>query len=232
MPTNGVEQDYVNQALPRKGTPVARRVRKVTGLQHGAGRATKGLSGALPPEIHGGRLVRLSTTRRLRRLALPLVAACGLTGAAAAPAVAASPCSTHASARTTTLCLINAERDHAGVRPIRLDAKLRRAAVRHSRDMVAQRYFAHESRNGARFSSRIADTGWMSGRDRWAVGENLAWGSGSQATPRSIVAAWMHSAGHRHNLLDPRFRVIGIGIAAGAPVGANGGATYTTDFGS
>jgi uncharacterized protein YkwD len=186
----------------------------------------------LPPEIHGGRLVRLSTPRRLRRLAVPVVAACSLTGAAAAPADAASPCSTRSSAKTTTLCLVNAERRAHGVRPLRLDAKLRKAAIRHSRDMVAKRYFAHESRNGARFSARIARTGWMSGRGRWAVGENLAWGSGTQATPRSIVAAWMHSAGHRRNILSPRFRVIGIGIVRGAPIGSNGGATYTTDFGS
>jgi uncharacterized protein YkwD len=138
----------------------------------------------------------------------------------------------HSSAKTTALCLINAERSAHGVKPLRLDSKLRKAAIRHSRDMVAKRYFAHESRNGARFSSRIARTGWMSGRGRWAVGENLAWGSGTQATPRSIVAAWMHSAGHRRNMLSPRFRVIGIGIVGGAPVGSNGGATYTTDFGS
>jgi uncharacterized protein YkwD len=177
--------------------------------------------------------VRLSTPRRLRRLAVPLVAACSLTGAAAAtPASAASPCSPAASARTTTLCLINAERRAHGLRSLRLDARLNLAARRHSQDMVAGRYFAHDSRSGARFSARIARTGWMSGRGRWSVGENLAWGSGTRATPRSIVAAWMHSAGHRHNLLDPRFRVIGIGIVRGAPVGADGGATYTTDFGS
>ena len=98
--------------------------------------------------------------------------------------------------------------------------------------MVAKRYFAHESRSGARFSAGIARIGWMNGRGRWTVGENLGWGSGTQSTPRSIVAAWMHSAGHRHNLLYPRFRVIGIGIVRGTPVGSNGGATYTTDFGS
>jgi uncharacterized protein YkwD len=185
----------------------------------------------LPLEDPGGRVVRLSTARRLRRLAVPIVAACSLTGVAATPA-AASACSAHSSARTTTLCLINAERGKAGAQPLRLDAKLHRAAVRHSRDMVAQRYFAHESRNGARFSSRIARTGWMSGRGRWSVGENLAWGSGTQATPTSVVNAWMHSAGHRQNMLNPRFHVIGIGIVSGAPVGDVGGATYTTDFGS
>ena len=177
--------------------------------------------------------MRLSTPRRLRRLAVPLVAACSLTGAAAAtPAHAASPCSAPVSSATTTLCLINAERHAHGVKPVRHDAKLYQAAIRHSRDMVAKRYFAHNSRSGARFSARIASTGWMNGRGRWAVGENLGWGSGTQATPRSIVAAWMHSAGHRANLLNPRYHVIGIGIASGAPAGSNDGATYTTDFGS
>ena len=175
--------------------------------------------------------MRLSTTRRLRRLAVPLVAACSLTGAAATPPPPRrAPRKT--SARTTTLCLINAERGKAGAQPLRLDTKLHRAAVRHSREMVAKRYFAHESRSGARFSSRIARTGWMSGRGHWSVGENLAWGTGTQATPSSIVTAWMHSAGHRQNMLNPRFHVIGIGIVSGAPVGAHGGATYTTDFGS
>ena len=175
--------------------------------------------------------MRLST-RRLRRLAVPVVAACSLTGAAATPAHAASPCSARVSAATTTLCLVNGERRAHGLRTLRTDAKLYRAAIRHSRDMVAKRYFAHESRGGGAFSARIAATGWMNGRGRWAVGENLGWGSGTQATPRSIVAAWMHSAGHRRNILSPRYRGIGIGIASGVPVGSHGAATYTTDFGS
>ena len=98
--------------------------------------------------------------------------------------------------------------------------------------MVANRYFAHDSRSGAGFSARIASTGWMHGRSAWNVGENIAWGSGALATPRAIVKAWMHSAGHRHNILQPRFHVIGIGIGAGAPTGDGSGKTYTTDFGS
>ncbi len=176
--------------------------------------------------------MRLSTPRRLRRLAVPIVAACSLTGAAAAPAVAASPCSAATSARATTLCLINTQRSAHGVRLLALDGRLNHAALRHSREMVAKRYFAHDSSSGAGFSSRIARTGWMNGRGRWNVGENLAWGIGTQATPRSIVSAWLHSAEHRQNMLDPHFRVIGIGIVGGTPVGAGGGATYTTDFGS
>jgi uncharacterized protein YkwD len=173
--------------------------------------------------------VRLSTPRRLRRLAVPAaIAACSFT---ATPALAASPCAANTSARTSTLCLINAQRGAHGLRALRLDGRLNLSSVRHSRDMVAHRYFDHESRSGARFSARIARTGWMNGRGRWSVGENLAWGSGAQATPRAIVTAWMQSAEHRQNMLSPRYHVIGIGIVAGTPTGA-AGSTYTTDFGS
>jgi len=184
--------------------------------------------------------MRRFTSRRLRRLALPSIAACGLATAFAAPAGAASPCGgsklpselTDATLRWSTVCLVNAERTARGVGQLRLDRRLSTASRRHSQDMVAKRYFAHDSRSGAGFSARIARTGWMNGRGAWSVGENIAWGSGTQATPRSIVAAWMRSAGHRHNILNAKFRVIGIGIARRAPVGSAAGATYTTDFGS
>ena len=40
------------------------------------------------------------------------------------------------------------------------------------------------------------------------VGENVAYGYSSG---RSVVAAWMHSEGHRRNILDRQFRLLGIG---------------------
>ena len=182
-----------------------------------------------------------TTVRRLARL-LPVVfaaviaasvpstahAASGCPGAGSTPAELGAP-----AVRTTTLCLLNGKRRANGLRSLRQATKLVRAAQRHSRDMVAHSYFAHDSRSGAAFSARIAKTGWMSGRDSWVVGENLAWGGGSNATPRRIVALWMASPEHRANILKARFHVIGIGVANGVPV-ANGGAgaTYTTDFGS
>ena len=181
------------------------------------------------------------TTRRLFRLAMALLTACAVI-AAAAPIASAAPRCARADLRPgqigakalgkATRCMINRRRAAHGLRLLRRDHRLAVAARRHSRDMVAHRYFAHESRDGGRFSARIARTGWMSGRGRWSVGENLAWGSGAQADTRSIVATWMRSAGHRHNMLNPRFRVIGIGVVSGVPVSANAGRTYTTDFGS
>src|SRR3954462_3990945 len=77
---------------------------------------------------------------------------------------------------------LNALRSRQGVTPLRLDARLSRAAVRHSRDMVHRRYFAHESITGAPFSSRIAATGCMRARGRWSVGETLPWGLAESAS--------------------------------------------------
>lgn len=43
-------------------------------------------------------------------------------------------------------------------------------------------------------------------------GENTAWGTGRLATPRPVVRAWMASAPHRVNILDPRYRFTGVGV--------------------
>jgi len=135
--------------------------------------------------------------------------------------------------RGAALRSLNAARAHHGVAPLRLDVLLNRAARRHSREMVRRRFFAHESCGGARFSTRIAATGWMRRHRRWRVGETLAWGWGTSAAPAQIVAAWLRSPSHRRIALSPRYRRVGIGIVRGTPVaGAPAGLTYTADFGS
>jgi uncharacterized protein YkwD len=133
-------------------------------------------------------------------------------------------------AKGATLCLLNRERRARGRGALRADAKLAAAALAHSADMVANRYFGHQSRDGAGFGTRIKASGWTRDRRSYTMGENIAFGSGADATPRAIVDAWMHSAGHRANILFRRFRSVGIGIAAGTPDG-DAGATYSTDFG-
>ncbi|MGN6190064.1 MAG: CAP domain-containing protein [Conexibacter sp.] len=132
--------------------------------------------------------------------------------------------------RDATLCLLNRVRARYGLPPLRLNAKLSRAARGHSRDMVRHRYFAHESRDGRSPFARMRATHYLPSRGSWWLGENIGWGSGSLAEPAAMVRAWMHSPPHRANILSRHFRDIGIGIAVGAPVGGRG-ATYTTDFG-
>jgi Cysteine-rich secretory protein family len=98
--------------------------------------------------------------------------------------------------------------------------------------MIAQRFFAHVSPAGQLLEQRLAP--YFSGARTWDVGENLAWGETSMATPRAIVSGWMHSDAHRANILNARFTEIGIGIVSGSPAGSapNRSATYTTHFGT
>lgn len=133
-------------------------------------------------------------------------------------------------ARDATLCLLNRVRAQYRLPPLRLNARLSRAAAGHSRDMVRHRYFAHDSRNGRSPFARMFAAHYVPQRSSWWLGENIGWGSGTLAQPIAMVRAWMHSPPHRANILSRHFRDVGIGIAPGAPVGGSG-ATYTTDFG-
>ncbi|MDP9134326.1 MAG: CAP domain-containing protein [Actinomycetota bacterium] len=130
------------------------------------------------------------------------------------------------------VCLINNRRVARGLPRLRINNRLSRAAKWHTHDMVHRSYFGHVSRRGRDVVDRLYGAHYLGGRFSWAVGENLAWGSGSLGTPRKIVQAWMKSPGHRRNMLDRRFREIGIGVIANGPVRTDlPAATYTTTFG-
>lgn len=131
-----------------------------------------------------------------------------------------------------TLCVLNAERRKRGLRPLRLDKRLSRAARMHSRAMARNSFFSHDSQNGSTFVERIRRSGYLRGARSWTVGENIAWGSGSRSAVGSIARAWINSPGHRANILSRSYRHIGIGISYGTPSGGGDGATYTTDFGA
>jgi uncharacterized protein YkwD len=184
-------------------------------------------------------MIRLDAPRLLLALVLVICAVAVLPTAADAKRKAKGECANAhiqpapgnlADVRAAVLCLHNRDRAAHGLPALRESAKLRRAAEGHSADMVAQSYFAHDSLSGADLAERILRTGYARGRG-WSLGENIAWGTGSLATPAEIQRAWMESPGHRANILRRQFREIGIGVVAGAPVGSGAGATYTADFG-
>ena len=130
-----------------------------------------------------------------------------------------------------TLCLLNDERAAAGLRPLAYSAALSQPSAAYSTRMVSENFFAHESPDGTTLESRLTAARYIAPDGDWFVGENLAWGQGNLATARSIAIAWMNSPGHRHNILEPEFTEVGIGIVAGTPGDPAWGATYTTDFG-
>ena len=132
----------------------------------------------------------------------------------------------------STLCLLNDERAQRGLRPLTTNPRLAVAAINHSRDMVANQYFAHESKTGTDVVDRLRSSRYIPRSGKWTVGENLAWGTGTLGTPVAIVNAWMNSEGHRANVLNRSYKEIGLGIVTGNPAKPTGlGGTYATTFG-
>jgi uncharacterized protein YkwD len=127
-------------------------------------------------------------------------------------------------------CLVNSERTRRGLPALRPNAALARAARAHARDMVARRYVSHYSKAGRGPDSRVAGAGYPRGTSRWSVGENIGW-LGDRRDPAAIVSSWMKSPPHRHVLLRPGFRELGIGIARSSPSGDERGLTIVVDLG-
>ena len=129
------------------------------------------------------------------------------------------------------LCLLNQARRAHGLRRLSANARLLKAAVRHSQSMVGRGYFSHDDPGGAGPLDRVRRTGYLSGVRAFATGENIGYGQDPTSTPRSMMSAWMASTPHRANILTGRFREVGIGGVPGTPGRGSAGGTYTTVFG-
>ena len=172
-----------------------------------------------------------------------LVALLALAASPATPGASASACKRwgdssptelrNSDARKAILCLVNKERDKAGLGNLDRDKKLQKAAQRHNDHMDGTGCFDHECGGEADLDSRLHGVGYLvGGLSQWAFGENIAWGSHELGTPDAIVNAWMHSPPHRANILNRDFKEIGVGFSVGTPSGGHeAGGIYTTDFG-
>jgi len=105
------------------------------------------------------------------------------------------------------LDLVNQERQAAGLEPLAPDPELTEVARRHSADMFARGYFAHDTPEGKTPFDRMNDAGVRF----LTAGENLA------LAPTIPVAhtGLMNSPGHRANILRPQFGRVGIGVMDG-----------------
>jgi hypothetical protein len=115
-------------------------------------------------------------------------------------------------------CVVNQVRRDRALPILRRRWRLDEAASRHVADMVERGYFSHTSPDGATIVDRVRRSGYLEPERAWRLGETLAWGTGSLSTPTAVVRAWLHSPPHRALLLSPRFRDVGVGVAAGVPV--------------
>ncbi|GAA0814632.1 CAP domain-containing protein [Spirilliplanes yamanashiensis] len=158
-----------------------------------------------------------TTTRRLAFLALVPAALFGVL-------MLASPAS---AALTSTQTLeqqvvgyTNYQRKAAGCgTPLRVDARLVRAARGHSAHMARTARFSHTGLNGSTFGARAKYHGYAA-----PLSENIAWG---QPTAAKAIHAWLASPGHRRNLLNCNAKAVGVGVV----YNARGQAYYTQVFG-
>jgi uncharacterized protein YkwD len=137
--------------------------------------------------------------------------------------------------RAAVECLVNQVRERHGEAPLRENARIEAAAQRHTEDMAFGDYFDHVGPRGDTPLDRLRASGYVYSRHiGFEVGENIAWGTLSLATPAAIVEAWVHSPEHLANILDGHYRDTAIGVSPHPPASfAHGqaGAIYTQDFG-
>ncbi|MCL2116661.1 MAG: CAP domain-containing protein [Methanobrevibacter sp.] len=98
------------------------------------------------------------------------------------------------------LDLINNERSKVGAAPLEMDNELFSAAK--TRTQEIKRKFSHIRPDGSQYFT-------VSSKVR---AENIANG---QKTPKSVMNSWMNSPMHRNNILNPRYKSIGIGYIGG-----------------
>lgn len=85
-------------------------------------------------------------------------------------------------------------------------AVLDRAARVHATDMARKNYFEHTGKDGSSPKDRLTRLGYHSR----LTGENIAYGPTSA---EEVVSGWLESPGHCANIMDPRFREMGIAFA-------------------
>ena len=129
---------------------------------------------------------------------------------------------------------INAVRQKRGLPELRVSTPLATAADAHAASMGLRGYFAHEWADGTSFQRWILRYYPALGGRAWLAGENLVWASPA-LDPKRAVNAWLASPPHRRNLLDPRWREIGIGVVrarrAGGVYGGHDVEIGVADFG-
>ncbi len=104
--------------------------------------------------------------------------------------------------------LVNMERTKLAIQPLETNAALSKAALEKANDMVLHNYFAHVSPSG------VTPWQWIgqSGYDYSFAGENLAI---NFTDAKAQHEAFMQSESHKKNILNPKYKEIGVAVITG-----------------
>ena len=130
------------------------------------------------------------------------------------------------------LKIVNQKRKEHNLKPLKLEEKLNLIAKKHSQDMVKRNYTSHITPDGLNPNDRAKKAGFNikkmeKGGYRIGIGENIyetqaiAEENGKtryylekySIVAKKAVDSWMASDGHRKNILNPDYKITGIGVA-------------------
>ncbi len=176
-------------------------------------------------------------------LCAPSALACSVATAAPRARAAASPCpgatlsptvADGAAIDSATLCLVNEVRAAYHLHALRSNGQLAKVATSQVATMIRWDYFADVRPTGQTPLSLVGVTHYPAHAAAFAVGQNIAWGTASFASPEHIVAEWMASPPHRAIILTAAYRDAGVAVTPALPGvlrAGQGGATYAMEFG-
>jgi uncharacterized protein YkwD len=162
------------------------------------------------------------------RILLPMLSVIVTLATALVVASAATPAAdaaTHAAARSTAvsgsfdsqvLYYTNVARRQHGLRSLRAGVCVDRFAERWTARMASRNNFRHQALRPI-----------LRRCHRHAAAENIAMGGSGSLSPSQVVSLWMHSPGHRRNILNRRYKALGVGTWRS---GSTGRIYVTQDF--
>jgi uncharacterized protein YkwD len=175
-------------------------------------------SAAFSHSCEGARIADFRRMPRQRKL-LSIATVICVVGLCSRPAQSMGPSGTRRASAPRVAAevvdLTNVERTHDGRTALRANPRLMRAAQIHAEQMARAGQMAHVLPRAAypRTEDRLAAADY-----RWQMyGENVALG---QSNAAAVLESWMHSRGHRTNILNRDFTEMGAGYAtdrAGRP---------------
>ncbi|MDE6957614.1 MAG: Ig-like domain-containing protein [Lachnospiraceae bacterium] len=99
------------------------------------------------------------------------------------------------------LTIINKKRAAQKLPPLKMDKALLNTAMQRAAELTL--YFSHDRPNGETcFSIFPSD---------YIMGENIAAG---QSTSSQVMNSWMNSPGHKANIMNPDYKVVGVGVVS------------------
>lgn len=129
-------------------------------------------------------------------------------------------------------CLVDYARGEHGLRALPSAEALEDSAGLKAEAEVRCDEFSHTA-CGDPLTHTFKRAGYIDSAYRWKVGENLAYGRGTAASPRGVMAMWLASPTHRENLLSTKWREQGIALLPQAVLmGQPGTAVWVSHFGT